>query len=269
METDTVQRDFSRAVIDAVRQVAREQVMPRFLNSAHRRKADGSLCTDADLAAQEALIEALDRIAPLPVLAEEMPAAEQSAAFTQGDRGLWCVDPIDGTSNFVHGLPHFAISVALLCGGRPILGVVHDPCAGETFHASVGAGAYLDGAPLPLRRQPVSLRQAMAGVDFKRLPRELATRLVARPPYASQRNYGAGTLDWCYLAAGRTDVYLHGGQKVWDYAAGALILAEAGGSLCTLAQEDFWAGDPWQRSAVAAGDPGLFREWRDWLATGG
>ena len=105
----------------------------------------------------------------------------------------------------------------------------------------------------------------MAGADFKRLPRRLAERLAGAPPYASQRNYGASTLDWCYTAAGRFDVYVHGGQKLWDYAAGALILEEAGGGMATLDSDDFWGSSIWQRSVVAAWDPGLLREWAAWL----
>ena len=81
----------------------------------------------------------------------------------------------------------------------------------------------------------------MAQVDFKRLPPALARDLVAEPPYSSQRNFGASTLEWCYVAAGRFDVYLHGGQKLWDYAAGSLVLEEAGGLMCTLDHDDFWA----------------------------
>jgi myo-inositol-1(or 4)-monophosphatase len=81
----------------------------------------------------------------------------------------------------------------------------------------------------------------------------------------SQRNFGASTLDWCYVAAGRFDVYLHGGQKLWDYAAGCLILAEAGGHMCTMEQDDFWAADLWHRSTIAALDGVLFQEWVRWI----
>ena len=82
---------------------------------------------------------------------------------------------------------------------------------------------------LPIKTHVPHIRNAMANVDFKRLGKRLAGELAAAPPYSSQRNYGAGTLEWCYLAAGRFDLYLHGGQKLWDYAAGSLILEEAGG----------------------------------------
>lgn len=254
-----------QAVIDAVRIVARTQVMPRFLNVAHQRKADGSLFTEADVAAQDALVAALDRICPVPVVGEEMSAAEQAQRQLAGQAGLWCVDPIDGTSNFVYGVPYFAVSVALVEHGRSQIGVVYNPVADEMFYARRGGGAFLNGQALPLREPVARMRSAIAGIDFKRIPAPLAAALAARPPYSSQRNFGAGTLDWCCVASGRFDLYLHGGQKFWDYAAGSLILEEAAGSMCTLTRDDFWSDDLWQRSVIAARDPALFAQWRDWV----
>jgi myo-inositol-1(or 4)-monophosphatase len=252
-------------VIEAVKTVAQQEVMPRYLKVAHQRKIDGSVFTEADIVAQAALIPALRAICDCPVLGEEMPAEQQEALWQAGKDGLWCIDPIDGTSNFVNGLPYFAISVALMRGGRSVLGVVYNPVADEMFWAERGKGAYLNGEPLPIKERTPELRHAMAAIDFKRLKPHLAQQLVATPPFSSQRNFGASTLDWCYVAAGRISLYLHGGQKLWDYAAGSLILAEAGGSMCTLAEDDFWAGDLWQRSVIAALNPGLFDAWKAWI----
>jgi myo-inositol-1(or 4)-monophosphatase len=258
--SDTLER-----VIAVVRRVAADEIMPRFLKVAHERKADGSLFTEADLAAQDALARGLREIHPVPLVGEEMTAEQQVERWLAGDSGVWCVDPIDGTSNFVYGLPYFAVSVALMLHGRTVLGVVYAPVTDEMFHAERGGGAFLNGERLPIRTHVPHLRNAMANVDFKRLGVKLAGALASAPPYMSQRNYGAGTLEWCYLAAGRFDLYLHGGQKLWDYAAGALILEEAGGRMATLTQDEFWAGDLWKRSVVAALDPGLFAAWRDWV----
>ncbi|MGQ9686121.1 MAG: inositol monophosphatase family protein [Thiobacillaceae bacterium] len=249
-----------------VREVAQREVMPRFLKVAHSHKADGSLFTEADMAAQKALETRLKAIAPYPVLGEEMDEVTHRRLWDAGDAGLWCVDPIDGTTNFVSGLPFFAMSIALMKNGRTVLGVVYDPQADECFHAEAGQGAFVDGERLPIKAPPTELKRALAGVDFKRIPRTLASRLAAEHPYSSQRNLGASALDWCYLAAGRLHVYLHGGQKLWDYAAGCLILEEAGGVVsCLEGGADFWSGSPWTRSVVAAVTPGLHRQWQAWV----
>jgi len=254
------------ALTNAVRSVAVKEIMPRYLKVARQHKDDGSFCTEADIAAQAALIPALQAIVPCPVLGEEMSEAEQRGHWEAGRGGLWCLDPIDGTSNFVNGLPYFAVSAALMREGRPVLGAVYDPVADEMFCAEQGKGAWLNGEPLPIKTFcPAGLSAAIAGVDLKRLSRPLREQLAINQPYRSQRNFGASALDWCYVAAGRFDVYLHGGQKLWDYAAGSLILAEAGGSVCLLDGGDFWSADPWGRSVIAALHPSLFQSWRDWV----
>ena len=170
-------------VIAAARAVGREEVMPRYLKVAHQRKVDGSLLTEADLAAQGALFERLRAIAPYPMMGEEMSEAEQHRIWdatgeTGGEGWFWCVDPIDGTSNFVNGLPFFAVSVALLHNGRAVLGVVYDPHADEAFYAREGGGAWMNGDALPLKLPPDRLGRCMAGVDLKRIDRGLAARLV-------------------------------------------------------------------------------------------
>lgn len=255
------------ALLDIVKVVAQREIVPRYLRVAHHRKVDGSIITEADTAAQQALTDGLKAINGRPVLGEEMTPEEQQTLWKEHhETGLWILDPVDGTSNFANGLPYFAVSVAFYQAGRPIIGAVYAPEANELFWAEAGKGAFLNGEPLPIKEHaPKNLKRAMAGVDLKRLQPELATKLAANPPYVSQRNFGSSALDWCYVAAGRLDIYLHGGQKLWDYAAGALILQEAGGALCTLNSDDFWAGDPWQRSVICAWDQAIFLEWRDWI----
>jgi myo-inositol-1(or 4)-monophosphatase len=255
-----------KAVIAAVKLVASEEIMPRYKRVTHQRKSDGSLCTEADLAAQEALTRKLQTILNVPVIGEEMEREEQEALWAQGlESGLWCIDPIDGTSNFVRGLPYFAVSVALIRDGRSVLGVVYDPVGDEVFAAERGRGVFLNGERLLTRKTADSLAAALVNVDLKRLDHALAARIAARPPFSSQRNFGACTLDWCYTAAGRFDAYLHGGQKLWDYAAGSLILQEAGGQACCLGHDDFHQGDIWQRSVIAALDATLFEQWKSWV----
>ena len=252
-------------VISIVKAVAQQEIMPRYLRVARQYKSDSSLFTEADLATQEALTRELRKIYPAPVVGEEMSETEQLEQWLAGDSGLWCMDPIDGTSNFVNGLPYFAISVALMRHGRSILGVVYDPVADEMFYAEKGKGAYLNGERLPIKEHVPALCNAIAEVDLKRLSYKLAAAVATDPPCSSQRNYGASALDWCYTAAGRFDIYLHGGQKLWDYAAGYLILEEAGGRMCGLDQDDFWEEPLWQRAVIAGLNPDLFLQWRDWV----
>ena len=105
----------------------------------------------------------------------------------------------------------------------------------------------------------------MALVDFKRLPRTLASRLSTSPPYGSQRNFGSCALEWVWMAAGRGHICLHGGQQLWDYAAGALIMREAGGFCCTLDGQPVFQGGLEPRSVVSALDPALFQRWCEWI----
>ncbi|MDX8385618.1 MAG: inositol monophosphatase family protein [Gallionella sp.] len=254
-----------KAVIAAVKLVAAEEIMPRYLKVAYQHKDDGSLCTEADIEAQAALIKKLQAILNVPVLGEEMTASEQQKMWEEGKEGLWCVDPIDGTSNFARGLPYFAVSVALLHDRKSVLGVVYDPVANEMFAAERGRGVFLNGQKLSARESVGELSQALAAVDLKRLKKNLVTKLVTKTPYASQRNFGASTLDWCYAAAGRYDLYLHGGQKLWDYAAGSLILTESGGNACSIEGEDFNQCDIRVRSVIVARNEKLFDEWKAWV----
>ena len=254
-----------KAVTAAVRLVAAEEIMPRYMKMTHQHKGDGSLCTEADLAAQEALTHKLQAILNVPVIGEEMTKAQQVALWADGLQTVWCIDPIDGTSNFVRGLPYFAVSVALIRSGKSELGVVYNPAADELFAAERGRGAFLNGEKLLSLATVASLNKALANIDLKRLDSKLASRLAANPPYSSQRNFGASTLDWCYTAAGRYDLYLHGGQKLWDYAAGSLVLQEAGGYMCSLDADNFEQGDVWQRSVIAALDEKLFTQWKSWI----
>lgn len=254
-----------KAVMAAVKLVAAEEIMPRYMKVAHQHKSDGSLCTEADLAAQEALTRKLQAILNVPVIGEEMSEEKQQALWGDGLQTVWCIDPLDGTSNFVRGLPYFAVSVALIRAGKSELGVVYDPVADEVFTAERSRGACLNGEKLSGRVHTHSLRGALANVDMKRLDSKLAGLLASHPPYCSQRNFGASTLDWCYTAAGRYDLYLHGGQKLWDYAAGSLILLEAGGHMSSLDVDDFDQGKVWQRSVIAALDAQLFTEWKSWI----
>lgn len=255
------------AVARLMREVAARELMPRFRHVAAERKQDGSIVTAADRAVESALAAALPGIFSCPVLGEEMPEAEQKAIW-RGAPWFWCVDPIDGTSNFANGKRYFGMSVALMHHRRSVLGVVLDPNTGELFHAIRHTGAFLDGKRL--RQHPtVHLHEASVEVGrYKRLGR-ISHTLFHHPPFRKMAMSGASVLQWCHLACGRVDAFLHAGEQPWDYAAGALILEEAGGRLATLLHDDYWRVDPkdagWERSVIAARHPALFEEWKRWV----
>lgn len=256
----------ARALESMVRDIAREVILPRYLKSARNRKADGSIFTEADMESQRRLAAALPELLPGAVLGEEMSAEQQAQLWSNSSKGLWCIDPIDGTTNFANGIPFFAVSVAYLVDREPRFGVVYNPVTDESFYAAKGAGAFLNGAELPLRQGAESLQDAVAGIDFKRISNHLGDELAVRPPYFSQRNFGSSALEWCFLAAGRLDVYLHGGQMLWDYAAGRLILTEAGGESAALDGGSLMAGPAVKRGVIAAANPALFSQWRNWVS---
>ena len=246
--------------------VADTELLPRFERVEAEIKTDGSLVTEADLLMQERMKRELAALFPdYGLLGEEMDQEQRQAQLERTDRGLWILDPLDGTSNFAAGIPYFAVSLALVVNREVRLAAVYDPCRREFFHALPGHGAWLNGLPLGGRRPLTPLASGIGLVDYKRLPRALALRLVESPPYGSQRSFGSVALDFCWLAAGRVHVYLHGRHDLWDYAAGLRILREAGGHSVTLEGERDPPLDLQSRSTVAALDEGLFHDWCAWL----
>jgi len=245
---------------------AREVLLPRFAQTSRNFKADGSIVTEADLIFQQHLKQQLEKHWPaIPILAEEMSEDEQSQCLQHSRDGVWLLDPLDGTSNFAAGVPFYAVSIALLRQGMIQCGLVYDPQRDECFTAVKGRGAWLNGEPLEPVKPGMTVDKCIALIDFKRLSARLARSLVVVPRYASQRNFGSAALDWCWLAAGRVHVYLHGGQKLWDIAAGSLILEEAGGVSLTLEGEAVFQVALQSRSVVAAADPELFVSWREYI----
>ena len=229
------------------------------------QKADGSVITEADLSTQQFLLDALQSEYPdVVLLGEEMSAKEQEDILYCG-KPLWCLDPLDGTRNFVSAIPHFCISLALLHDAQVELAIVYDPLRDECFTARRGQGAWLNDEPLTRQTVDVALDQATALIDFKRLPVELSARIATEHPYASQRSFGSAALDWCWLAAGRCHVYLHGRSNLWDYAAGHLVFQEVGGYSTTLDGEPFFTYALTPRAAVGALDADMFSAWTQWL----
>lgn len=163
---------------------------------------------------------------------------EESGASVAGDgENRWIVDPLDGTTNFLHGIPHFAVSIAHQCGDDIVAGVVYEPIRDEMFWAAKGGGAYLND-----RRLRVSARTQMAdsviatGLPFKgapKHPRYLDTVAAIMPKVAGIRRFGSAALDLAWVAAGRYDGFWEYGLSSWDMAAGILLVREAGGMVTT------------------------------------
>ena len=232
-----------------------------------KAKVDGSVVTEIDHEMQRLISTELKTGWPeFSFMGEEMDHDEQARIVLEGqDQGFWTLDPLDGTTNFAMGFPFYGVSLALVKNGEPKLGVVYDPVRRECFSASAGGGAYLDGVPLKTPQAPLALRECVANVDYKRLVSGLADSLVRYPPYRSQRNLGSSVLEWCWVAAGRVQLYLHGGQRMWDYAAGSLILKEAGGVFSTIPGNILDCRKLTKRSAIAAITPELHRLWIGWV----
>ena len=246
--------------------IAARELMPRFKHVTVEKKHDGSIVTEADRMVEAALTEALPRIFDCPVLGEEMAEGAQKEIWREAD-WCWCVDPLDGTANFASGKRYFGMSVALMHRRRSVFGVVLDPNSGEVFHALQHDGAFLDGKRLKLLPAK-HLHDAHIEVGrFKRLGR-LGITLLAHKPFRKVTMSGASVLQWSHMACGRVDAFLHAGEQPWDYAAGALILEEAGGRIASLQHDDYWREDypnEWSKSVIAARHPALFDEWKRWV----
>lgn len=247
-----------------IREAAKAELLPRFRCMERQFKADGSIVTEADHAMQAAVQAELQQHWPdIALLGEEMTEAEQSALMESSHSGLWVLDPLDGTSNFAAGIPCFSVSLALLKDGEVKLGIIYDPLLDESYSAIAGMGAWLNDTPLSADDSELPLSKCIAQVDFKRLTGEMAARIASNPPYGSQRSFGSGALDWCWVAVGRVQLYLHGKQKLWDYSAGQLILREAGGHCCTLNEEEVFQGKLEPRSVIAATHGNHFKDWKN------
>ena len=198
-------------------------------------KGPGDFVSTADLRAEKVLRTELAKARP----GYGMLFEEGGGAAGSDPRHRWIVDPLDGTSNFLHGIPHFAISIALERDGEIVAGVIYEPVRDEMFWAEKGGGAFLNDRRLRVsgRRQ---LGDALIGTGMPFAghgDREtyLATLAAVMPVTSGVRRIGAAALDLAYIAAGRLDGFWEFGLNIWDIAAGILIVREAGGYVTDLA----------------------------------
>jgi myo-inositol-1(or 4)-monophosphatase len=193
------------------------------------QKTDRDYVTEVDQRAEAAIVREIARHYPdHGIVGEESEKRVNPGASIQ-----WHIDPLDGTTNFIHGYPHFAVSIAAWKDGKPLLAVIHDPIRNETFEAKSGGGAFLNRRRLRVS-QETRIDHALfaSGLpSYRREHIEIFQKRMDRCMHAadSYRRGGSAALDLAYVAAGRLDAYWEAGLQSWDIAAGYLLVQEAGG----------------------------------------
>lgn len=223
------------------------------------RKGPSDYVTEVDRAVEESIIEVLSEAYPDHAFLGEETGEHQPDADKLGRDGVeyqWVIDPLDGTTNFIHGFPHYAVSIAALHRGQPVHAVIFDPSSNEIFAASRGSGAFLDDRRIRVSSQR-RYHDALIGAH---LPGS-AGDLSATSPYAalltecaSVRRTGSTVLDLAYVASGRLDGFCAVNLKPWDMAAGALIAMEAGALVGDLEGEQNW----YKTGRILAATPKIF-----------
>jgi myo-inositol-1(or 4)-monophosphatase len=224
-----------------------------------RKKGPADLVTQADLESQQAISRIIWGAFPRHrIIGEEDAGVSVDVnSSLQGSEYRWIVDPLDGTTNFVHGVPHYAVSLALERNGELLVAGVLDPIQNECFTAAAGQGARLNGRPM--RTSSVTaLSEALAVVGFppdvKADSPDLLVFLRAIFHCQAVRRSGSTALNLAYLAAGRYDVFWNFSANIWDVAAGILLVREAGGAICTPEGQEYSLD---QRPFLSAANPAL------------
>ncbi len=217
-------------------------------------KGRNDFVTDIDRRAEQRIIETIQKTHP-----DHAFLAEESGESGENSEVQWIIDPIDGTTNFVRGMPHFAISIAAQIKGKVEVGVVYDPVREELFTAARGSGAQLNGKRIRVS-EARNLDQTLlaTGFPFRSMSQfdeymTLFSKLY--PKCGDMRRAGSAALDLAYVAAGRFDGFFEFGLKWWDIAAGSLLVAEAGGIIADL------KGNPnfKQSESILAANPKIFK----------
>ncbi len=241
-------------------------IMMRYVDRAPHLDVDSKglndFVSEVDRKCEAAIIETLHKAYPGHGF-----LAEESGLHGGGDY-QWVIDPLDGTTNFLHGFPQFAVSIALRHKGELEQGVIYDPMRQELFTASRGNGAVLNDRRIRVSRQR-TLKGALLGTGFPfresaNLDRYLATLRAMMQDTAGVRRAGAASLDLAYVACGRLDGFWEFGLKEWDMAAGALLIIEAGGMVGSIADD----GSYLDSGNIVAGNPRVFEEMTKVLGSG-
>lgn len=219
-------------------------------------KGAGDFVSRADIAAEQIIKSELMNARPTYGWLAEEGGGEEGADPTR----RWIVDPLDGTTNFLHGLPHWAVSIALEHKGQIVSGVVYDPAKDEAFYAEKGEGAWLNESRLRVSGRDRMIEAIFAtGVPFggrADLPETLQDLAQLMPKCAGVRRWGAAALDMAYVAAGRYEGFWERRLNAWDLAAGLVILREAGGMAEPLQE----GGDILADGAVICANEAIFEK---------
>jgi len=206
------------------------QERQQFHAESIQRKHAHDYVSYVDKQSEQLIVSALRQLLPEAGFITE----EGSATYTD-EQYCWVVDPLDGTTNFIHHFPPYAVSIALMQGPRIVLGVVYEICADECFYAWLGGGSHLNGEPLTVNASPLSDALVCFQLPYDSDAYSPVAQSLIRQFYgrvASVRMLGSAAIALCYVAAGRLDAYAEKYIGQWDYMAGALIVSEAGGC-CT------------------------------------
>jgi len=243
---------FLAAALDAGRRGAAELERWRTKFSV-KEKARADLVTDADHASQHVVKEALLAAFPDHHFLGEEDSVGKAVEETRpkSDAPVWVVDPLDGTSNYVHDVPAYCVSIGLFAAGRPVVGVIHDPRQNEVFSAALGLGAFLNGKPIRVSTV-AALREGMIATgfpaDYQKQLRNLEAWRRVSVHAQSLRRTGSTALNMAYVAAGRFDGYWAFDNYAWDVMAGAVLITEAGGTLTSADGQPF---DPFRADLIA------------------
>lgn len=193
------------------------------------QKRENDFASIADKAAEQEIIQTILKFRPDDAILAE----ESGLTGNKNAENVWIIDPLDGTSNFIHGFPHYSISIALQVRGEIQHGLIHDPVRDETFYASKGQGAFLNDTRIRMDAN-AKLDGGLIATGFPFRQRELFNRYMLQfksiyKQAGDIRRAGSAALDLAYVASGRVDGFWEMGLEKWDIAAGALIVSEAGG----------------------------------------
>ncbi len=238
--------------------LARDGRAERGITATTTKSSATDMVTEFDKANEVLIVEGIRAVRPHDAIVGE------EGTDTPGTSGVdWLIDPIDGTTNFMYGLPGWAVSIAARTAAGTQVGVVYVPATDELFTATAGGGAHLGGAPISCSTtDDVSLALVATGFSYSPAHRAAQARRVAvlLPQVRDLRRFGAASADLCNLAAGRVDVYFEQWLGPWDIAAGELIAREAGCMTSTL------DGQPVRPDSVIAANPQLMGPMRDLIA---